>query len=418
MHDVHDTTPPRSAATRRPGHWIRLAASGLLAATGCYLLVDALIAPAAKAASPVSGTTTPGTPKASTGSAKTGSAGATGATAATPTCATAGQPVQCAWWNETATYGTKAGPSTTSANELEASFTPGESKVSGTPAAGAVPQTSNGGILAFAAVQYALPATVHGASYSPGAADVKLTLTVDMANTAANGTPPLLACTALSQWQPGADQPGNISPAYSCTGKDTVKPTLHKTAGKVPGSTSAETMTWTLTPNQELQGATLNVALVPDVTSQQPFRVALDDPTPKSFGIEPGAAGAGATLPAGTGAFAGTVSAGTVAAGTIAPSAATTGAGLSPGAFSPGPAPTTAAPSAAAAGTQPASAAPSGGTPSALAVAKGPLSATGERLFAGVLLLLAAVGLILAGTQRARLPKLIGPLAKLAGRSS
>jgi hypothetical protein len=391
-----ETRAPRPAART-----VRIAASGLLAAAGGYLLTGAVSAPAARAASPVRTNTS--TAPAGTKTAKTAATGpTTPATSTTPTCATAGQALQCGWWNEAATYGTKTAPSTTPTSELEAGFTPGESGFSGSPVQGAAPQTSNDGILSYAAIQYTLP---QGTAASSG--DVKLTLTVDMSNTAADGTPPLLACTVLSSWQPGADQPGAASPAYTCNGSDGVKPTLKTTPGPVPNSTASETLSWLLTPAQELQAGTVNIALVPTVTSQQPFRVAVDDPTQKSFAIAPGGAGAGA------GTFSGAV-AGTPVATTLAPAGATGGA-VSPSAFSPG-APAAAQTPASAAGTQGTSTPASSGQPAgALAVAKGPLSSTAERILGGVLLLLAAAGALVAGSRKARLPRLLGPLATFGG---
>ena len=277
---------------------------------------------------------------------------------------------------------------------------------------------------AVAAVDYSLGGT-------PGAGhdllDASATLTLSLDPTSSVGTPSVLACPvapSAAAWRAGGDQSG-APPAADCSSGRAV-------SGQV--SSDGTTVTFSLTPAQQLAGhpGVFNLILGP--AAQTPFQAVFQPPGSAAFTVAPPPPPASATpAPAGgpTGSGGATAPSGTPAGGVPGPSGAAPPGSASPG-LGPGdlgsvtalPAPSAAGPAspAPASGTAPGALPPTGGRPApgAARATGGPTASSRpgglfggrrEQLLGVWLLVDVGLVLFLFGSDLERAPRLLGSMA-------
>ena len=211
-----------------------------------------------------------------------------------PASATTVGPVKTAWYDNTGANAATATPRPSAAqgNDLEVSYEPAAVTepqqpiptapgIPGAPVAppqGSVGGKTVGNTLAFAALDYAVPAPPGGQSLDPASVQATLTLTLNSSSTNVSSGD-LIACpTSNDLWTAGGNQDSGQAPQYACGGSQAV-------TGNV--DSAGHTVTFAFTPSQEspLTPGDFSVVIVPGSSPSGAFQAVISAPGATSFNV-------------------------------------------------------------------------------------------------------------------------------------
>jgi hypothetical protein len=203
-------------------------------------------------------------------------------------------PTQTAWYDTTGAQQVtgETTPSPARPGELEVSWAPAQATVPqetvpstptvpGTPVAppqGTEGGNTEGGTLAFAALEYQVPLGSGSQTVDPSSITGLLELTLDTTSSENVQSGDLLACpTATTLWSAGSDQDASQAPRYSCA-NDSV-------TGNVDSADHIVSFSLDSAQESTLQPGTFSVVIVPSTTPSGPFQAIFSAPGTDSFQV-------------------------------------------------------------------------------------------------------------------------------------